>query len=660
MQILLPQAQDPGLLNRRLPVGAELQPGGGVHFRVWAPSQRSLSVVLASDGEWLGSEPSELLLVAEEGGYFSGFAPQARAGSLYKFRLGSGVFPDPASRFQPEGPHGPSQVIDPEFPWTDTGWPGTSREGQVIYEMHLGTFTKAGTVAAAMDQLAELAELGITLIELMPVADFPGRFGWGYDGVNLFAPSRLYGTPADLRAFVDRAHALGLGVILDVVYNHLGPDGNFLREFTPDYFSTRYNTEWGSALNFDGPHSQPVRELFIANAGYWIDEFHLDGLRLDATDQIYDASDEPLIASISRRVREAAGTRLTFLVAENEAQHVALLEPLEKVGHGMDAMWNDDFHHSAMVALTGKHEAYYSDYRGTPQEFVAAAKHGYLYQGQWYGWQSKARGTPSLDFHPARFVAFIQNHDQVANSLRGQRVHELTCPAALRAMTALLLLGPATPMLFQGQEFAATSPFLYFADHQAELAELVAKGRLGFLAQFPSVLSASATTRLAPPHAQDTFRQCKLDFSERESHAPVYQLHRDLLRLRRSDPVFRHSTHRGIDGAVLGADAFVLRYFSPHGDRLLLVNLGADLELSPAPEPLLAPPADSQWNLLWSSEHPTYGGNGTLAPPATGPLRLPAHSATALAASRPAAQPPRHRNPLHDRAAPHQPQYPRL
>jgi maltooligosyltrehalose trehalohydrolase len=552
----------------------------------------------------------------------------------YRYRLAHGVFPDPASRFQPEGPHGPSRIVDPgAFRWSDAGWKGVTREGQIIYEMHIGTFTREGTWRAAIEQLPELADLGITLLEVMPVADFVGRYGWGYDGVDLFAPTRLYGEPDDFRAFVDRAHALGLGVILDVVYNHLGPDGNYLREFSPDYFSQHYKSEWGDALNFDGENSGPVRELFIANAGYWVDEFHLDGLRLDATQQIFDRSSEHVLAAVARKVRAAGGQRGTYLVAENEPQHSRLVRAPEQGGYGLDALWNDDFHHSAIVALTGRNEAYYTDYRGTAQEFISAAKWGYLYQGQRYKWQKARRGAPSLDLHPANFVAFIENHDQIANSLWGHRLHHLTSGGRLRAATALLLLGPATPMLFQGQEFSASTPFLYFADHNPELAKAVAAGRAEFLRQFPSVASLPDDELFANPEHEETFRRCKLDFADRERHAEVYRLHRDLIALRKRDPSLGKAQPGTFDGAVLASAALVLRFFGKaQNDRLLVVNFEHGLHLDPAPEPLLAPPDGCRWELLWSSEDPRYGGSGT--PPVDSDdenWRIPAHSAVVLA-----------------------------
>ncbi len=612
-------------------MGAEVSESG-VHFRVWAPRSKSAEVVLFASES--AADGAAYPLEAEGDGYFSGTATEAETGSLYRFRLDSGLFPDPASRFQPAGPHGPSQVVDSaDFAWTDALWKGVGTEGQVLYEMHIGTFTAEGTWRAATEHLPYLAELGITILEVMPVADFPGRFGWGYDGVNLFAPTRLYGTPDDFRLFVNRAHELGLGVILDVVYNHFGPDGCCLREFSPDYFSTKWKNEWGDPINFDGKNSGPVREYFLANAGYWIEEFHLDGLRLDATQQIFDDSPKNILGELAARVREAGRGRSTYLVGENEPQDVQLIRPAAEGGYAMDSLWNDDFHHSAVVALTGRNEAYYSDYHGAPQEFVSMVKRGFLYQGQRYKWQKKRRGTASLHLHPAHFVTFLQNHDQVANSLRGRRIHELAAPGAYRALSALFLLGPNTPMLFQGQEFAASSPFFYFADHHPELARAVSAGRQEFLRQFPSVssLASELAKIVAAPERAETFEQCKLDHGERESHGAILRLHADLLRLRRTDPVFRQPRRGGVDGAVLGLEAFVLRFFGEEGDdRLLLVNLGKDLPVDPAPEPLLAPPEGCDWELLWLSEDPVYGGNGAAPLESEENWRIPGGAAAVL------------------------------
>ena len=608
---------------------------GGAFSRIWAPSRNRVAIVPEGGGD-------EHPLAPEGDGYHAGPVPGLGTGDRYRVRLAGNerLYPDPASRFQPDGPHGASELIDPTaFRWTDGEWCGVSLPGQVIYELHVGTFTPEGTYAAAAAKLPYLAELGVTVIEMMPVAEFPGRFGWGYDGVDLFAPTRLYGRPDDLRGFVDRAHAHGIGVILDVVYNHLGPDGNYLACFSPDYFSTRHETEWGEPINFDGPNSGPIRDFYLQNAADWIAEYHFDGLRLDATQSIFDDGEPHILCEIGAAAREAAGGRSVILVAENEPQDTRLVRPCPDGGHGLDALWNDDLHHSAMVALTGRAEAYYEDHEGEPQEFISAAKYGYLFQGQVYAHQGKGRGRPGLDLSPAAFVSFIQNHDQIANSDSGLRFHALANPAQARAVTAYALLIPATPMLFQGQEWWASSPFFYFADHEPDLARLVRRGRVEFMMQFPSVQAdAGLRERLPDPGADATFRRSKLDWSELDAHAPAHALHRDLLALRRHDPVLRRQEPRGLDGAVIGREAFALRIFGPDGDdRLLLVNLGRDLVRRSIPEPLLAPPIGTEWTLRWSSEDPGYGGHGTPAIVSEAGWRLPAHATVVLVpnASRP-------------------------
>ena len=598
---------------RRYPIGVEFlhrssgPPQG--HARVWAPECRLVELVTKDDSGAAIDSP----LDSEGNGYFSGFIQNVLPGTKYRFRLDNGdAFPDPASRFQPEGPHGPSVMIDPTtFVWHDDGWQGIHLADQVLYELHVGTFTGEGTFAAAIDRLGDLSDVGVTTIEVMPVGEFPGRFGWGYDGVNLFAPSHLYGTPDDFRAFVDAAHQTGLGVILDVVYNHLGPDGNYLPRFSSRYLSGK-RTEWGDALNFDGEDSAPVREFFTTNARYWIEEFHLDGLRLDATQQIFDQSSPHIIADVAAAVRAAAGDKATIVVGENEPQDVMLLRPREEGGCALDGLWNDDFHHSAWVAATGRAEAYYCGYHGSPQEFISAAKYGFLFQGEWYAWQHDRRGTPALDVSPERLIVFTQNHDQVANTARGHRVHRETSPARCRALAALLLLPPQTPMLFQGQEFAASSPFLYFADHKPELARLVRQGRAEFVSQFASIGSEPAEARVPDPSDIETFRRCKLDWSERSSHREAVALHRDLIRLRREDVTLSRRTAGQLDGAVLADHAFALRFFGVGGDdRLLIVNLGPRLRPETIPEPLLAPPANRCWTMCFSTESPEYGGWGT-------------------------------------------------
>jgi maltooligosyltrehalose trehalohydrolase len=615
--------------KRRFPVGAEVWPTGEVHFRVWAPSCSRVEVALEKP---VGANFS-FELEKEPDGYFAGTATAARTGDLYRFRLDGGdvLIPDPASRFQPQGPLGPSMIIDPKlFRWNDAQWRGVPIEGQVFYEMHIGTFTPAGTWNAAAEHLSGLKNLGVTVLEIMPVHDFCGRYGWGYDGVDFFAPTRLYGSPDDFRAFVNQAHALGLAVILDVVYNHAGPAGNYLKSFCQNYFTDRYSTDWGESFNFDGVQSQAVREFFITNAGYWIEEFHMDGLRLDATQNIYDGSEKHILAEIAERVRVAGAGRRTIVIGENEPQNTTLIRSVDEGGYGLDALWNDDFHHSAVVALTGHNEAYFTDYRGNVREFVAAAKGGFLYQGQPYSWQRQRRGTPTRGIKPASFINYIENHDQVANLGMGRRVHQVAHPGIYRAMTALLLLSPQSPLLFQGQEFAATAPFVFFADHTPELNAKVKEGRLEFLSQFPSLSNKQMRARIPDPTDEKVFHSCRLDLSERVIHRAAYELHRDLLRLRREDAVIK--AQGNIDGATLDDEIFVLRFFGDDGDdRLLFVNFGIDKYLSPIPEPLLAPPPGAEWRVVWSSEDPRYGGGGALPVETLESWFIPGKSAFALA-----------------------------
>jgi maltooligosyltrehalose trehalohydrolase len=621
--------------RRRLPIGTEVtSEEHGSHVRVWAPVHDKVTLVIAAAAP---TEPSrrtagrEIVLGREPGGYHSGFAPGLGAGGRYRFRLGddAALYADPASRYQPDGPFGPSEVVDPAaFAWTDAAWTGIAPERHVVYELHLGTFTAEGTWAAAARWLPYLADVGITTLEIMPVADFAGRHNWGYDGVNLFAPSRRYGTPDDMRRFVDRAHAAGLAVILDVVYNHFGPAGNQMFAWSPAYRSAAAG-EWGDALNFDGEHSGPVRELVIANAGYWIDEYHLDGLRLDATQAICDRSPEHVIAALTRRARDAGRGRRIFVVGESEPQDARLLAP----SIGLDALWNDDFHHAARVALTGVVEGYLHDYRGTPQEFVSALKRGFLYQGQMYPWQHNPRGSSTRGLARHRFVGFLENHDQVANLGSGERLSTVTDPATLRALTAVLLLAPALPMLFQGQEHGATEPWRFFVDHAEDLQAPIRAGRAKFMAQFPRFATPEAQAALADPCAEATFAACVLDPRDRRLDHPRVALHRDLLRLRRDDPAFTDPRPEALDGAVLSDQAFAMRYQQddPVRDRLLLVNLGPTFARPAVPEPLLAPPADTGWRVVWSSEDPRYGGHGTPPPFDRARLAIPARSAIVLA-----------------------------
>ncbi len=630
-----PTGTAPATAERRYPVGAEPIQEAGIHFRVWAPDRERVELIVEARLGNAESEPESHDMQSCPGGYFSHWLPEARPGLLYRYRLdGDGPFPDPASRFQPSGPHGPSEVVDPSaFRWTDGDWPGLEPEGQVLYEAHIGTLTPDGSWESAARLLPDLVDLGITAVLILPVAEFHGRFGWGYDGVDLFAPSHLYGRPDDFRAFVDHAHSLGLGVLLDVVYNHVGSEGAYLQEFTDCYFSEIYRTAWGRAFNFDEAESRPVREFFLSNVAYWIEEFHVDGYRVDAANHIHDASPEHILTELARRARRAARERRVFLMAENESQDAYIVRSPERGGHGFDATWNEDFHHAARVALTGRREAYLTDYRGEPQEFISLARRGFLYQGQPYRWQNKRRGTPALDLPPRTFVNYLQNHDQVANTPGGERIHQLAGPATLRAVTALFLLGPATPLLFQGQEYGAEEPFLYFADVSPELIEPTRSGRAEHLAQFRSLAGSRVSERMPDPSDRTSFARCKLDPGGRNGDGGLYALHRDLIRMRREDPTLRAAGRRPPEGAVLGSAAFLLRYFGEEGDdRLLLVNLGAELTLTVAPEPLLAPPEQRRWRILWTSEDPAYGGWGSPPPETDEGWRLPGRAALLLRA----------------------------
>lgn len=599
-------------------------------FRVWAPQARQVEVVFDEGAKTLA-------LTREHGGYFSGATSESSR--LYQYRVdGTGPWPDPCSRFQPQGVHGPSQIVTPDaFEWTDAKWRGVGIEGQVIYEMHIGTFTAEGTFDAAIRKLEHLRDLGVTVLEVMPVVECPGRWNWGYDGVQLFAPSHNYGDHEAFKRFVDRTHALGLAVILDVVYNHLGPDGNYLECFSPHYFSQRHKTDWGEPFNLDEAHNQGARDFVIGNACYWIREFHLDGFRLDATQSIFDASPTHLLGELTQRARAAAHPRQIIIIAENEPQCSEHLLPTEAGGFGIDAMWNDDFHHSARVALTGSRDGYFHDYSGRSQEFLSCIRRGFLYQGQWYAWQKKPRGSPFRARGAEACVIFLQNHDQVGNTFTGARLQANCAPPRYRALTALTLLAPQTPLLFMGQEFGATTPFTFFADHTEKLSKQVHAGRREFVGQFDAYAEPRAQALIPDPSDERTFLDSKLDWDECERNVAAVTFHRDLLRIRASDPVISRQNVAAIDGATLSEHALVLRWFdADHGDRLLLVNLGREITSESIAEPLLAPSRGSGWRLSWSSESPCYGGQGTFEPVADhgrGAWRIQAQCAALLIAA---------------------------
>lgn len=601
---------------------------GGVSFRVFAPKHARVEVTF-EDGR------APLALEAEGDGWFSGVAKGAGAGTRYTFRLADGqVVPDAAARFSPEGPHGASEVVDLRgFPWTDQEWRGAKLEGQVLYEMHVGTFTPEGTLAAAMRELPRLKEIGITTVELLPLAEFPGSFGWGYDGVQLYAPTRLYGRPEDLCAFVDRAHALGLAVVLDLVVNHLGPDGNWLCALSDHVFAKAGGkTDWGDALDY---WTEPGLRAYFAECGaFAVATYHLDGLRLDATQAVRDESKRHLVTELVARAREAAAPRSIVVFAETEPEDVTLAMPEAEGGYGCDAIWSDDFHHVAKVAATGRRESYFRGMWGTAQELASCVRYGLVYNGQHFAVWNGPRGSSALDRPLSSFVFYLENHDQVSNGGRGARLTERTSPGRFRAMTTLLCLAPATPLFFQGQERGARAPFVFFADHGPDLAKAVSEGRRAFLETFASERDARAKEAFWQPHERSTFERCVLRPDDRREETEA--MTRELLALRQSDRVFASQGKLGLAQAVLAPEAFVVRYGTSSTDpgdaRLLIVNLGPDLDLATVAEPLLAPPADHAWELLASSEDPRWGGGGTPPEDDRGIRTILGHSALVLTA----------------------------
>ncbi|MBA2276606.1 MAG: malto-oligosyltrehalose trehalohydrolase, partial [Chloroflexia bacterium] len=524
---------------------------GVVEFAVWAPNARHVDVALYGDDATV----SHHLLHPENDGRFVATLAAAGAGSRYRFRLdGEQAYPDPYARFQPEGVHGPSEVIDSAaFAWTDGAWPGISADGLVIYELHVGTMTAAGTFAALTNQLPELKRLGVTAIELMPVAQCPGRWNWGYDGVDLFAPSNTYGRPDEMRRLVDTAHATGLGVILDVVYNHLGPEGNYLSAYADAYFSERHQTGWGAGLNWDGPGSEWVRAFAIDNACHWIAEYHIDGLRLDATHALLDDSTRHIVQDLTERARAVAGGRRIVVVAEDERHDVRRIRPIEGGGEGLDGVWADDFHHEVRVLLTGARENYYADYEGTTTAISRTIDEGFGYQGQVAPTTSEPRGTPITDEPASAFVFCIQNHDQVGNRPFGDRLHHEINAERYAVASALLLFAPEPPLLFMGQEFAASTPFFFFTDHPAALGNLVAEGRRAEFAGFRAFHDDELRQTIPDPQAPATFFASKLRLDERFTNAGIYLLYRTMLALRAEDEVLAMGDRTHTRAAALTA-----------------------------------------------------------------------------------------------------------
>lgn len=488
-----------------MPFGAEITPEG-VRFCLYAPAQTR--VKLHVDG---------LILEMEEraDGWHRCVVP-VPPGTRYRFELEDGLLvPDPASRHQPEDCHGPSEVVDPtRYIWHDADWRGRPWHEAVIYELHVGAFTPEGTFRSAIDRLDDLVELGVTALELMPVADFPGARNWGYDGVLLYAPDSSYGPPDDLKALVDAAHARGLMVLLDVVYNHFGPEGNYLGAYAPSFFTDRHKTPWGAAINYDGAGSAVVRDFMIHNALYWIEEFHMDGLRLDAVHAVLDDSPEDVLSELSRRVRAVHPGRHIHLVLENEENAARRLVP--GAPGTFTAQWNDDVHHGLHVALTGEGDGYYADYRADPDLLARALGEGFAFQGERMSYRNAPRGEPSAGLPPTKFVAFLQNHDQIGNRAFGERITALAPPEAARAAAAIYLLSPQVPMLFMGEEWAADQPFPFFCGFTGALADAVREGRRAEFARFPAFADPSARARIPDPVAETTFFSAKLDWAARD------------------------------------------------------------------------------------------------------------------------------------------------
>lgn len=574
-------------------------------------------------------QPGRLIELADEGeGIFTGRDPAGLAGDRYYFVFdGSTRVPDIASRFQPEGVFGPSEVIDPRaYAWTDSGWRRPVFRERVIYELHIGTFTPEGTCRALIGRLEHLQSLGINTIEIMPVADFPGKWNWGYDGVMLFAPARCYGRPDDFRALVDAAHRRGIAVMLDVVYNHLGPIGNHLSQYTHYFYHGAKDNSWGTSFNFDGEHSRQIRDFFVQNAVYWIDEFHLDGLRLDATHAVDDRSAQHIFAEVAA----AVGARGAFTVAEDERNEASIVTSRGSGAWGVDGVWADDHHHCVRVALTGEQGSYYSSYRGTPEELADILRNGWLFRGQLFPHWKRARGTVSAHLPSEKFVVCISNHDQVGNRPLGDRLSHLAAPGAYRSASVLLCLSPYTPMLFMGQEWAADTPFLYFTDQPGELGRQIGAWRRKEFASQKHSLDPSLVPRIPDPQDESTFFSSKLNWDEpgAPEHRGILALYQACLHLRAAHAHFRNPPRARWTVAVVG-DLIALRWRQDAGDWLLLFSLSPG-EARGGESRVLRPRARRHWKTELFSEDPRFGG--TLPAPSfpDGAVRLAGPSAWLL------------------------------
>jgi maltooligosyltrehalose trehalohydrolase len=509
-------------------IGAIFLKNGNCQFRVWAPSIDKLEINIVS--------PEKRIVPLERDirGYYSVVLDSVRPGSSYYYRLnGESDYPDPASRYQPEGVHGPSQVINPDFPWEDKSWAGIPLEDYVIYELHAGSFTSEGAFQAIIPFLDELKTLGISAIEIMPVAQFPGERNWGYDGAFPFAVQNSYGGPDGLKELVNACHKKGLALILDVVYNHLGPEGNYFEKFGP-YFTERYKTPWGKAINFDGAYSDEVRSFFIQNAVYWINEFHLDALRLDAIHAIKDTSAQPFLSELSMAIQSIRkrSNRYIFLIAESDANDRRIILPREDNGYGMDAQWNDDFHHALHAILTGEKSGYYQDF-GQIADLAKAFREGFIYSGQYSRYRQRSHGSSTKGFPAKKFVIFIQNHDQVGNRMLGERLNRLVSFEKLKVAAGVVILSPFIPLIFMGEEYGEPATFQYFINHSdPSLVKAVRQGRRQEFASF------GYRGKIPDPQAEQTFLDTKLDHTlrRRGQHGVLLKLYKELLRLRKETP----------------------------------------------------------------------------------------------------------------------------
>ena len=534
---------------------------GGVRFRVVSPPSEKVEVVL---------ERGESYAMTQEGDLFEAFVEGIGAGTRYRYRFdGDNAFPDPASRFQPEGVHGPSEVVDPStFGWNDDGWEGVPHKDLVFYELHVGTFTQEGTYSAAKEKLPYLKDLGVTAVELLPVSDFPGERNWGYDPAAQYAPAHAYGTPDELRELVDEAHKLGLAVYLDVVYNHFGPDGAYVVGINPQMFTDKHETPWGQAINMDDEGSEHVRQFFLENAVHWLTEYHFDGFRLDAVFAIIDDSPKHFLAELTEACEGVPDWR-RFLIAEDPRNYRKLVEPREEGGYGLDGIWADDFHHIVRVNLAGDRYGYFSDFEGTTEEMAKTLEQGWYYTGQHSENEGEARGTTTEGLVPENFTLTIQNHDQIGNRPRGNRLSDEASPGGFRAASALLLFAPQLPLMFMGQEWATKTPFQYFTDHNEELGKLVSKGRKEEFKDFPDFQGD-----VPDPQDPETFTRSKLDWSELEQpeHANIHKMVQELLTMR---PDFGGDIRR----EHVSEGGLVMR----RGEHVLAVALRENVQL-PLPE----------------------------------------------------------------------------